>query len=80
MTLRPLCKWKCHQCDELHTFEDDALACCRPNVSVGYVCPTCEDWHSIEVAAVACCADELANEAQSGAAQLEAAGQLRLAL
>lgn len=72
-------KYKCGNCGDLHEFEAAALDCCVPSVLPVYVCPICEDWHLEERDALLCCQrDDPA--LRPSAAELEAAGQMRLAL
>lgn len=72
-------KWRCDQCYDVHDFEDSAAECCPPEISEGYECPVCFDWHSTEANALDCCGyDEDAPPPPPTAAELEAAGQLRL--
>ena len=72
-------KWKCHECGEIHDYEDAAAECCQPEISKGYECPECGDFHRKEADAIDCCGyDEDAPPPPPTAAELEAAGQLRL--
>ena len=73
-------KWKCCECGELHEHEDDALDCCPPEVREVYVCPICTKDHNQQIMAFDCCdfdpdVDVLP---PPSAAELEAAGQMRL--
>ncbi len=71
--------WKCHECGEIHDDEDSTYECCRPDVSEGYLCPECADFHRSEANALACCEhDPDAPPPPPTAAELEAAGQLRM--
>ena len=74
-------KYMCDACGDVHDFEDDAADCCRPKIVLGYQCPVCRDFHPREEAALDCCADLAINGGvppMPTAAELEAAGQLRL--
>lgn len=72
-------KWQCDACSSVHDFEDDAEDCCKPRVIEGYACPICLDFHRREEAALDCCGfDPDAPPPPPSAAELEAAGQLRL--
>lgn len=70
--------WQCGECGETHDDEYDARDCCRPSITEGYLCPECKDFHASEREALACCADDDAPLLAQSAAELEAAGQLRL--
>lgn len=84
MTIKPL--WQCAECGDNHQYEDDAAECCRPPRPFQiYICPHCdaEFRHSPHLV------EHLSNhdEEQEGyvpppptAAELETAGQKRLAL
>jgi hypothetical protein len=73
--------WRCNECGELHTCEDDAKVCCAPNVSqvVTWKCDECGYETENEEEARYCCLDEDV-VLPATPAQLEAAGQQRLAL
>ena len=79
---KPKLMWQCSECDELHDWEDDAMECCAPSVYQRWVCAGCEDAHCSEAEAEDCCADSPDSPECSGptAAELEAAGQQKLAL
>ena len=74
-------KYRCTECGELHTWEDDAKSCCAPEVRevVTWVCDECGDETDDEDIARYCCMDEDIVLPPTPA-QLEAAGQQRLAL
>tara|TARA_R100001244_G_scaffold132114_1_gene107147 strand:+ start:26526 stop:26945 length:420 start_codon:yes stop_codon:yes gene_type:complete len=48
-------KWRCGECHELHSDEDEAHECCQPSVTEVYVCPACQDYHFDEADAELCC-------------------------
>lgn len=74
-------KWQCCECDEVHDYEEDALECCRPGIREIYECPVCADIHDCSGDALACCGhDPDGPPRPPTAAELEAAGQMRLAL
>lgn len=74
-------KWKCPDCGELHDDEYDARECCPPQVWAAFVCPICTEEHRDEIAAIDCCGfDPDAPPPPPSAAELEAAGQMRLPL
>jgi len=78
-------KWRCNDCYEIHDSEDHAVDCCPVDVRAVFVCPHC---------AVDYCTELEADECRDGhdeervdfvrppptAAELEAAGQQRLAI
>lgn len=72
-------KWRCGECLEIHDSDLAAMECCAPDIQSGYPCPVCDAWHYKESAAVECCGfDENAPPPAPCAAELEAAGQMRL--
>lgn len=54
MQLKPLEKWLCTECGELHDDEDDAQDCCRPVVREVHQCPICKEHYGRESDAVEC--------------------------
>lgn len=54
MNWLPLEKWRCEECGELHSDEDDARECCLPEVSEVYICPICDRAHTREEDAKEC--------------------------
>lgn len=84
MTIKP--KWQCAECGDNHEWEDDAADCCRPPRPFEiYVCPHCDYESRSSKEAELHIAQH--DEEQDGyippmptAAELEAAGQKRLAL
>lgn len=74
-------KYRCSECGELHTYEDDAQSCCAPDVKevTTWICAECGDETDNEEMALHCCLDEDVI-LPATPAQLEAAGQQRLPL
>lgn len=71
--------WRCDECGELHGDEEDAAECCRPNITAGYGCPVCGAFCLSENEAIDCCDfDPDGPPPPPIAAELEAAGQMRL--
>lgn len=68
--------YRCDNCDSLYENEDEAYDCCPQSVSVRWVCPVCESAHSSEDEAESCCPSD--GPPPLTAAEMEAAGQLRL--
>lgn len=73
--------FKCGECGDLHTWEEDAQQCCAPTVEEFdlWKCGECGDEYDDEDQARYCCLDE-AIVLPATPAQLEAAGQQRLAI
>jgi len=72
-------KFQCGECGELHTFEDDAHECCRPEVLEVYVCGRCQSLHLEEAEAEKCCeVDPSLGLPLATPQELEAAGQERM--
>lgn len=73
--------FKCSECGELHTWEEDAQLCCPRDVSEVdmWKCTECGNEYDDEDQARYCCLDEDI-VLPATAAQLEAAGQQRLAI
>jgi hypothetical protein len=72
-------RWRCHECGELHDYEEDALECCPTQISEVYVCPGCNDQHSLECETLECCGyDPEAPPLPPTTDELEALGQMRL--
>lgn len=76
--------WSCGSCGETYGFYSDAQDCCAPSPKRVFCCGECEEPFDNHDAAKACCAisdpdgDPLRPAAT--AAELEAAGQMRLEL
>ena len=70
--------WLCDNCDARHKSEFDAMYCCQPSITSGYVCPTCETFYPEKDEAIACCQAEHEAPPNPTAQELEAAGQERL--
>lgn len=77
--------WRCGECDEFYTDEDDARECCAPRIDEGYLCTACNTFHPTEEEAQLCHPPE--EEPEGGwpagyphlpALELEAQGQQRL--
>lgn len=78
-TLHDYVRFQCGECLGIYDDIDDAYECCRPEVREVVICPTCESPHADEEEAAACCEfDPDAPPPRPSAAELEAAGQLRL--
>lgn len=76
-TLTP--KYKCCECGDLHDDLDDARECCVPRVEEVFLCPICQAPHNEEEDAIDCCGfDPDGPPPPPSAAELEAAGQMRL--
>lgn len=71
-------QYKCSQCGDLHDDENDALECCPKDIWAVYVCPRCDKEHHDEEAAIDCCGFDPDGPPPPSAAELEAAGQIRL--
>jgi len=73
--------FKCGDCGDLYSDEDSAVMCCAPNAEEAdlWKCTECGGEHDDEDAARYCCLDEDV-VLPATPAQLEAAGQQRLAL
>ena len=78
-------KYQCGLCLSIYADEDSAVECWREcvgeevDVRKGYVCPLCGDIHKTEAEALDCCGYEPEGPPPPpSAAELEAAGQLRL--
>ena len=70
--------WRCGDCLTVHDNELDAQECCPPKIDEGYTCPLCGDFHLAEEAALECCGWDPDMPVPPTAAELEAAGQMRL--
>ena len=70
--------FKCGKCGETHDFEDDAIECCAPIIDEGYLCPLCGEFFFNEQGALACHDVDKDFVQPPTAAELEAAGQMRL--
>lgn len=75
--MTPIKKYRCDQCLDLHEYEEAALECCPNEISEVYVCPACGDDYRTSEDAHECC-DLGGEELPPTAAELEAAGQLRI--
>ncbi len=81
---KPEVRWRCESCGELHGFEDDAYECCRPAISERFICPECGDDFRTADSALDCLTAHQADDDADApihlvtAAELEAAGQMRL--
>lgn len=76
----PKAVWRCNACRFTHDDEDDARECCQPSITEGYECPVCGEFHAEEAEAIACHDWDPERTIPPSAAELEAAGQLRLPL
>ena len=71
--------WRCDECGIRYRRRWEAIDCCEPTVTEGYVCATCETFYNEEDEAIACCALDAPEEQRPPTAEeLEAAGQVRL--
>jgi len=70
--------FKCGECGDIHDEEDDAVECCFPGVTEGFLCPVCQGFFIDEEAALACHDTDEDFVPPPTAAELEAAGQMRL--
>jgi len=79
---KPLKKWACGVCDDVHDDERDAEDCCHPSPFEVWECPECEDTHDTEKEAELCCGAEEGEEQDPLRLPpqhvLESAGQMRL--
>jgi hypothetical protein len=72
-------KYKCCECGEVLDDVDKARYCCHPRVDEVFMCPICQSPHDLEEFALDCCGfDPDGPPPPPSAAELEAAGQLRL--
>lgn len=73
--------YRCGKCGDLHDWEDEAIECCAPEAILvpSWKCAECGDVSADEDTARYCCLDE-ETVLPATPAQLEAAGQERLAL
>jgi hypothetical protein len=73
--------YRCPECEDLHSFEEDAKACCAPEAEQVCIwrCDECGHETDDEDMARYCCLPEDV-ELPATPQQLEAAGQQRLAL
>lgn len=72
--------WRCGDCEAAYDNEDDARECCAPLIEAGYLCPVCRGFLLHEKDAIACCDWDPETPIPPTAAELEAAGQMRLPL
>ena len=70
--------FKCGECGEIHDEENEAVECCQPNISEGFLCPVCQEFFFDEESALACHEVDEDFVPPPTAAELEAAGQMRL--
>ncbi len=49
-------KWKCGECGDLHSDEDEARDCCPVSIYEVYQCPICKEHHPDSAAAEECLA------------------------
>lgn len=47
--------WKCGECEEIHSWEDEARDCCAPEIIELYGCVECDEVHDSENEAIDCC-------------------------
>lgn len=66
--------WKCEACGDYHKLKDNAVGCC------GYLCSACQQWGDSDSLCESCGHDIGADINTPTPAELEAAGQQRLAL
>lgn len=73
--------YKCGECGELHDDEEYARDCCEPDVFEIYSCGHCgKEFGPLEELAEDCCSDVDPARPIINQAELEALGQLRLAI
>lgn len=81
--MNPICveKYKCGKCDELHEYEEAAMECCAPEVEevTRWKYEDCDAEYDDITEARLCCWDGVTVFLPTPA-ELEAAGQKRLAL
>lgn len=74
-------RWRCEACGLVHSDEEDAGDCCKPEITDGYECPLCCKFFEDENEAIACCGyDPDGPPPPPTKEELEAAGQQRLVL
>jgi len=66
--------WRCLRCNDTHSNEDAARACCPVSVVCYYECPECGEEYPHEWLARDCCP----SDEPPSAAELDQAGQARL--
>lgn len=80
--MKPLEKWECGECGELHDDDDEARDCCRPRIYEVYQCPVCYESHSDIDKAISCIDEHKesgdARLYMAEKAELEKQGQTRL--
>lgn len=79
MNASPIIYYECRRCHYLYTEPEEAFECCSPGYKKVYACPECRELHDVEAEAIDCCGfDPDAPPPPPSAAELEAAGQMRL--
>ena len=71
-------KWRCLNCRMVHDEEFEAEECCPVEIREVWICPTCGDVFNDQAEAIACHDFDPEYVPPPSAAELEAAGQLRL--
>jgi hypothetical protein len=71
-------KWRCDRCYDSYEHKYQAENCCPITVSEIWECPNCTQQYSEQIAAVECCGYASDAPTEPTAAELEAAGQLRI--
>ncbi len=56
--MKPIQKWQCDECGELHRYEGDARQCCMPQIMEVWECSECGEIRGTESEAAECCAVE----------------------
>lgn len=56
--ISPKLRYACGRCDEIHDVEEDAEACCRPEVNEVWECGVCNKVHDTQLDAEECCAGD----------------------
>lgn len=69
-------KYRCPECDAVHSREYSAETCCPREADPVYICPQCDEQHESEEDAVECC--EGVEPEPPTSAEIEALGQQRL--
>lgn len=75
---KPPLAWQCDRCGEVHDDEAAAREYCAPAIIDGYTCPLCGTFYTGDAAALDCCGWDPDMPIPPTAAELEAAGQMRL--
>ncbi len=55
--VKPVEKWECGHCGELHDDEDEANECCQPTIAEKWECGECGEVYDSESEAEECCTE-----------------------